>query len=103
VELRQRKSKGKNSSQKDPCRLLCRDIIILAVGDLGLGTTDYIPSSRDWRRSKKFLDVCHLADWDHQWVEDILLSIEVLHTGDIAVRTKLTHDSMKLLREVAME
>ncbi len=103
MESRQREPKGSDQGEATGGRLLHRNIIISALKDLGLGDIREVFISREWRHSPAFRQCCDGADWDHEWIESVFCAVEDLHREHGAVRTKLTKDSVALLRKVARD
>ena len=98
MESGQGKPESEDKGEADGIRLLFRNVLINALRDLGFGDLEDLVSSRSWRATEDFREVCAIADWDVDWVIEIFSAVEQLHQENEAVRHHLTEDSIALLK-----
>ena len=78
--------------------MLFRHVLVNALRDLGVGDLEDLVSSRSWRETEEFREVCSFAEWDVDWVAEIFSAVEQLHQENEAVRHHVTEDSVALLK-----
>jgi hypothetical protein len=99
MEPRQAEPESAYSLTPDPDTIerMYRDVITLAINDMGTGTAVESAEVRRWMISDSFGICCELANWNERWARDLLNSIEYL--GE-SVRGPITRECLIMLRAV---
>lgn len=74
-----------------------RNVISGAVRDLGCGESDEIQEVQMWIGKDSFSVCCEIANWNSDWVTDLLESIDGLSHP---VRKPITRQCLEMLRAV---
>ncbi len=87
-----------NTIERDQLQRLYRDVVIGALRDMGMGDTIEARDVRLWMSRDTFHTVCHLANWDDEWIVDLFRSIDELPQQ---IKRPLTRKCLELLRAIA--
>ena len=98
VEPIKGQSWGPDSFETNQLRRMYRDVIIGAVHDLGYGAPGPVAKVHLWRKASSFPVCCELAQWDEDWVDDLLISVSSLPSS---VRRPITRQCIDMLKAVA--
>jgi hypothetical protein len=81
----------------EECQALYRAVLMGALRDIGYGKQAEVEAVMEWVSSDSFEVCCDLANWESDWVKQIMVSSSLI--GD-SIRKQVVKECMDMLRVV---